>query len=179
MNNHFDLEKIFSAHGCLDFKWITPVNIVVSQWVRMKCTFGCPNYGRNASCPPNVPSVSDCRRFFDEYKFAAIFHFEKKLENPEDRHDWTKEVNQNLLKLEKEVFISGYQKAFLLFMDSCNLCTDCAGKREECKNPKSARPTPEAMAIDVFSTVRQYDFPIEVLSDFSQTMNRYAFLLIE
>jgi predicted metal-binding protein len=80
---------------------------------------------------------------------------------------------------EKAVFIAGYQKAFLLFMDSCGLCAECTGVREECKNPRSARPSPESMAVDVFSTVRQYDYAIEVLSDYSQTMNRYAFLLIE
>jgi len=35
------------------------------------------------------------------------------------------------------------------------------------------------MAVDVFSTVTQYDFPIDVLSEYTQAMNRYAFLLIE
>jgi hypothetical protein len=35
------------------------------------------------------------------------------------------------------------------------------------------------MAVDVFSTVRQIGYPIQVLVDYSQTMNRYAFLLIE
>jgi predicted metal-binding protein len=64
-------------------------------------------------------------------------------------------------------------------MDSCNLCKDCAEERVKCKNKQSARPTPEAMAIDVFSTVRQLGYPIQVLRDYSQTMNRYAFLLIE
>jgi hypothetical protein len=38
---------------------------------------------------------------------------------------------------------------------------------------------PYALPVDVFSTVRQYDYPIKVLSDYSQVMNRYAFLLIE
>ena len=80
---------------------------------------------------------------------------------------------------EIEVFLSGYQKTFLLFMDTCYVCADCSGKREECKNPRSARPTPEAMAVDVFSTVRQYDYPIEVLSDYAQPMNRYALLMVE
>jgi hypothetical protein len=42
-----------------------------------------------------------------------------------------------------------------------------------------ARPTPEAMAVDVFATVRQVDYLIEVLSNYKQTMNRYAFLLVE
>ena len=179
MNHRAELEALFAKHGYTDFRWIEPKDIIVSQWVRIKCTFGCANYGRNATCPPNVPSVSECRRFFDEYSTAVILHFAKKVDQPEDRHAWSKKVNQQLLQLEKAVFIAGYQKAFLLFMDSCGLCAECTGVREECKNPRSARPSPESMAVDVFSTVRQYDYPIEVLSDYSQAMNRYAFLLIE
>jgi hypothetical protein len=35
------------------------------------------------------------------------------------------------------------------------------------------------MAVDVFTTVRKYGLPIEVLKDYSQAMNRYAFLMIE
>ena len=179
MNNRKELETLFDKHGYTDFRWIDPQDIVVSQWVRMKCTFGCAEYGQNATCPPNVPPVSECRQFFDEYNTAVIFHFEKAVDKPEDRHAWSKGVNQALLKLEREVFLSGYKKAFLLFMDSCGICVDCPGTREGCKNPQSARPSPESMAIDVFSTVRQYGYPIEVLSDYSQAMNRYAFLLIE
>jgi hypothetical protein len=45
--------------------------------------------------------------------------------------------------------------------------------------PRQARPSPESMAVDVFSTVRQVGYPIEVLSDYAQAMNRYAFLLLE
>ncbi len=179
MVNRSEVETLLANYGYTDFKWTKPENIVVSQWVRVKCMFGCVNYGRNASCPPNVPSVSECRRFFDDYSAAVILHFQKKVIRPEDRHAWSKEVNLELLKVERAVFLAGYPKAFLLFMDSCSLCADCSGAREECKNPKSARPSPESMAMDVFSTVKQYDYPIEVLSDYSQAMNRYAFLLIE
>jgi len=179
MDDRKELEALFEKHGYTDFKWINPKEIVVSQWVRMKCTFGCGEYGQNATCPPNTPSVKECRRFFDEYSAGVVFHFEKAVDKPEDRHVWSKGINQELLKLEREVFISGYQKTFLLFMDSCCLCNKCTGIRGECKHPRLARPSPESMAIDVFSTVRQYGYPIEVLSDYSQPMNRYAFLLIE
>ena len=48
-----------------------------------------------------------------------------------------------------------------------------------CKHSESARPSPEAMGVDVFSTVKPLGFPIEILSDYEQTMNRYAILLIE
>jgi len=174
-----DLERKFIKNGFTDFKWINPEKIIVSYWVRMKCIFGCSEYGKNASCPPNTLSVPECERFFREYKEAAVFHFEKKVTQPEDRFAWTKEINLELLKLEKEVFLSGYVKAFLLFMDSCEICQDCTKEREACKYPRLSRPTPEGMAIDVYSTVRQLGYPIEVLKDYSEKMNRYTFLMIE
>jgi predicted metal-binding protein len=173
------LESLFRKHSYTDFRWIDPTDIVVSQWTRMKCTFGCSGYGQNAACPPNVPSVEECREFFREYSTAAVFHFQKRVRKPEDRHDWSREINLGLLELEKAVFLSGYHRAFLLFMDSCSICKKCAGVRRECKRPTDARPAPEAMAVDVFATVRKYGLPIEVLRDYSQAMNRYAFLMIE
>ena len=172
------LETLFKQHGFSDFKWIKPDDIVVSQWVRMKCTFGCGEYGRNATCPPNVPTVAECERFFKEYSDAAVFHFEKKVDKPEDRHDWSRKLNMKLSKMEREVFLSGYEKAFLLFMDSCCICKACEGEREKCKVPRSARPSPESMAMDVFSTVKKIGYPIEPLTDYTQAMNRYAFLMV-
>lgn len=170
---------LFGKHRFTDYRWIDPRAIVVSHWVRMKCLFGCPGYGRNACCPPHTPSVAECREFFSEYRLGALFHFQKSFENPEERHAWTKDINQRLLHLERDVFLAGNPKAFLLFMDSCGLCEECAKERVECKNKISARPPPEAMAVDVFSTARQASFPIEVLSGYTQSMNRYSILLIE
>ncbi len=178
--NRQELEELFRTHGCTDFKWIEPTEIVISQWVRMKCIYGCGGYGQVATCPPNLPSVLECERFFREYSDAVIFHFEKKVAKPEDRHAWTKKVNGKLSKLERDVFLLGHEKAFLLFMDTCRICGECpAGSKEECKEPRLARPSPEGMAIDVYATVRKLGYPIQVLSDYSQTMNRYAFLMIE
>ena len=64
-------------------------------------------------------------------------------------------------------------------MDTCNICKECSGEREKCQAPRAARPAPEALAVDVYSTVRQVGYPIQVLADFSEKMNRYAFLLLE
>ncbi|UCG14826.1 MAG: DUF2284 domain-containing protein [Deltaproteobacteria bacterium] len=145
----------------------------------MKCMFGCGEYGKNASCPPNVPSVSECERFFREYSTAVVFHFEKKVDKPEERHAWSRKVNAKLWKLEREVFLSGHERAFLLFMDSCCICEDCSNERANCQQPRLSRPSPEAMAVDVFTTVRQLGFPLEVRTDYSQKMDRYAFLMVE
>ena len=173
------LADVFRRHGFTDFKWIDPKKIVVAQWPRVKCLYGCAEYGKTPTCPPNTPSVSECKQFFREYRLAAVFHFEKKVARPEERFPWTRKVNLRLLKLEREIFLSGCEKAFLLFLDSCNICAKCPGKKELCKQPKMSRPTPDALAVDVYSTVRQIGYPIEVLSRYDQTMNRYAFLLVE
>jgi len=173
------LEQLLIQGGFEDFKWIDPHQIVVAQWVRMKCMFGCSNYGKAACCPPNVPTVAECERFFQEYKQALILHFEGQMENPEDRHAWSKEINLKLLDVEKRIFLSGYEKTFLLPMDTCEICQECTGDKTACQHPKLARPPPEALAVDVFSTARHFGYPIEVLKDYSESMNRYAILLIE
>lgn len=179
MTDRKKLEELFHSHSFNDFKWIDPKKIVTAYWVRMKCMYGCSDYGNIATCPPHVPSITECEKFFKEYSEAVVFHFEKTVDEPEDRFVWTRKVNLTLLKLEREIFISGHQKAFLLFLDSCNICQECPGLKEKCKEPKLSRPTPEALCIDVYSTVRQLGYPIQVLYDYKQAMNRYAFLLIE
>jgi len=177
MFNKNDLEERFKKLGLTDFKWIDPKSIVVSHWVRMKCLYGCEDYGQMSPCPPNVPPIEECRLFFQEYSYAAVFHFAKTFENPDDRYPWLSKIFAKLSKLEQEVFFSGFNKAFLLF--SCNMCKECPSERGACDHPRVARPAPEALGIDVFSTVQSIGYPIQVLKDYSEEMNRYGFLLID
>ncbi len=178
MTDREKLEAIFREHGCADFKWIDPRRIVVSQWVRMKCMYGCSGYG-SAACPPNTPPVEECRRFFGDYHEGAIFHIVRTLDDPDKRHQWGRETNARLMALERAVFLSGCYKAFMLPADTCSLCAECAPTRLDCRNQETARPTAEGLAVDVFATARRYDYPIDVLCDKTQEMNRYAFLLVE
>jgi predicted metal-binding protein len=122
--------------------------------------------------------VSECKQFFNEYSDAVILHFQGKMDKPENRHTWSAKINVKLVNLEREVFLSGQERAFCLFMDSCNICKECTGDRETCKEPRLSRPGPEAMAVDVYTTVRQFGFPIDVRTDYQQTMDRYAFLMV-
>ena len=56
---------------------------------------------------------------------------------------------------------------------------DCPGTRPDCRNKAMARPCPEALGVDVFSTVRDAGFDVGVLTDYDQVMNRFAFLLVD
>ena len=174
------VNEIIDKYEISSFKWITPKEIVVAQWVRLKCMFGCPSYGKNASCPPNTPSITECREFFNEYTHGLILHFNVRLDNSKGIGSWSKKTNKKLLELEREIFLhTGYYKAFLLFLDECRLCSECVTSRVDCKNKIGSRPSPEGFGVDVFATVRKYDLPIDVLTKSANEMNRYAFLLID
>ncbi len=167
------------SNGFSDYRWIKPSQIEVAHWVRFKCIFGCKSYGRKGTCPPQVPPVEECRAFFNEFSSVLVLHFAHRVAKPEDRVDWSRDISKKLINLEREVFWAGYHKAFVLFMDECRLCRECAGSREACINKDDARPGPESLAVDVFSTVRSAGYTIETLKDYDQEMNRYAFLMVE
>ena len=174
-----DIERLMTEAGFADYRWTSGADLVAGQWVRLKCTYACQSYGRQACCPPNVPSVAVSREFFREYERVAVIHIEKAGDSPQKLDLWKREVNTTLLELERAVFLAGFYKAMVLFPGDCSLCPQCVPEPEDCRHPGSVRPTPEALGVDVFATARKLGYPIEVLTDYDQAMNRYAFLLIE
>lgn len=173
------LETLFAEHGYQDFKWIDPARIAVAQWVRVKCMYGCPNYGRKASCPPNVPSIPECERFFREYSRIAVFHLCEAFDPPKERFAWYKKETARFAKLERAVFLAGFERTFGLSFAGCGLCGECEARRDSCKHPEVARPAPEAFGMDVYSTVRSAGYPIQVRTEKTQAMDRYTFLMVE
>jgi len=176
MNDEIDI--IIKQHGFIDYKWIVPQkDIIISRWVRFRCEFGCDNYGKNASCPPAVPPVQECQKMIYEYNKEVIFHFSIQSE---DKDTQLKRL-LSLYELEREVFLAGFYKTFLLQNNSCFLCNDCPAKnaREKCINKVKSRPEPAAMGIDVYQTAHNVGYPIQVVKSHDETINRYGFLLVE
>ncbi|UFS70954.1 DUF2284 domain-containing protein [Geomonas sp. RF6] len=172
------IEIVARNHGFSECRWIAGKDVQVRQWVRFKCMFGCSFFGKKAGCPPDVPSVSVCREMFSEYADVLILQITATV-GPHELTQWSRKTNLALLPLEREVFLAGHHKALLLFVDECRLCDECPATRAECTNPAMARPCPEALGVDVFSTVRSAGFSIEVVREYGQEMRKYAFLLVD
>jgi predicted metal-binding protein len=172
------IESILINEGLSDYKWINPKEIIVSQWVRVKCTFGCSEYGLG-TCPPNTPSVGDCDRFFKEYERGLIIRLNIFADRNSYPSDWSREMTSKLLGIERDIFMAGFQKVFLLNQASCYQCKDCSKNRIDCKDKAKSRPSPESFAVDVYQTVRNAGLDINVISDNPAPMNRIAILLIE
>jgi predicted metal-binding protein len=176
--NKEDLDQLIRLHGFADYKWIVPQqDIVVAQWVRFRCMFGCNNYGNNGACPPVVPSIEECRNMIYGYENAVMFHFPMQSVNQDD----ITTLMARLVKLEREVFLAGCYKAFLLQLGSCELCKGCVAvdTRAKCVNKSMSRPGADAMGVDVYKTAHNVGYPIQVVKDHSDVTNRYAFLLID
>ena len=174
-----DIERLAAAAGFADLRWVDGSEIVVAQWVRMKCRFACDEYGHAVGCPPNTPPVEECAAFFNEYRRVAVIHIQKAGDDWAELKKWKKEVNAGLLELERQVFLAGNHKALVFYPGDCSLCPECVSRPEDCRFPESSRPTPEALAVDVFATARKLGYPINALTDRSQMMDRYALLLVE
>jgi predicted metal-binding protein len=98
MKSRAVIESILTKKGLTDYKWIDPKEIVVANWVRVKCTFGCSDYGLG-TCPPNTPSVNDCDRFFKEYESGLIIRLSKYADKNAYPSDWSGEMTNKLLDI--------------------------------------------------------------------------------
>lgn len=181
INSEMDIEKYCKQGlegGATHAKLIEPGSVVTAPWVRWKCRFGCPGYGRGYCCPPDTPTPEETRAFLDSYHRAILFHIEVPHMPEKEKH--YKKFFDDLVVLEGEIFKDGYYKAFVLLAGPCRLCKKC-GKLEEkpCNLMNRARPSMEGCGIDVFQTARNNGFFIKPLRHKEETNNEYCLMLVD
>ena len=158
--------------GIAGAKVIEPGSIATAEWVRMKCQFGCPGFGKRLTCPPHAPTPEFIRKVIDSYEKAILLHL--RLEKKERSRGF----NETVVRLEVEIFLDGYYKAWSMGSGPCDLCKEC-NLSGSCKHGMEARPSMEACGIDVFKTARDNGFPIEVLRTREEERNIYGVILVE
>jgi predicted metal-binding protein len=153
-------------------KEIDPRSVVTAEWVRMKCQFGCSGFGLSLCCPPRTPSPDTTRKVLDSYEKGILLH--RSLRKGER----SKMLNEIMVRLEIEIFLGGYYKAWSMGSGPCRLCKECdlAGS---CRHGLEARPSMEACGIDVFKTARDNGFHIEVVKTHDDERNAFALILVE
>ena len=156
------------AAGARDARLIPADSVVTAEWVRLKCQYGCDGYGQRRTCPPYSPAPEQTARMLQEYDTALLVH-------ADDHADVTALVAQ----LERDAFLDGYYRAFARGSGPCSLCETCNLDEEACRHPAASRPAMEACGIDVFHTVRNNGFPIDVVTDQTCQQNYYGLLLLE
>lgn len=150
---------------------IDPHSIVTAEWVRLKCQFGCSGYGMSLCCPPYSPTPEVTRKVLDSYAKAILIHRNM------DKGTKGKDLTQILVDFERVIFLDGYYKAWSMGSGPCRLCRTC--NLGGCQRGPEARPSMEACGIDVFKTVRDHGFPIDVVRAHGEVRNFYGVILVE
>jgi predicted metal-binding protein len=156
--------------------------IEVAEWVRLKCQFGCSQYDTNWCCPPAIPELDKIRTILQEYSQALLligrrqckdFYLNNAKRRAEQVRSWKEVVG-----IERQLFLEGYDKAIGLVSGSCALCKKCTYP-ETCRFPKERRPPIEAFSIDLIGTLKNLGIHTPVAQQTDETFNYYAIILLE
>ena len=152
--------------GAKTAKIISIDTVVTAPWVRMRCQYGCAGYGSRLSCPPYSPTPEQTQKVLDCYKTGIFMEGEL----------W--KVNPVMVALEREIFLSGYYKAWSMGEGPCHECDACA-LRAGCRHPQQLRPSMEASGIDVFKTCANNGIQLEVVKDYDCAAHYFGLVLVE
>jgi predicted metal-binding protein len=169
-------------HGIDEILLISTESICVSDWVQLKCKYGCKKFAKSWCCPPETPSPDKVRALLTEYKKALFLCGSiKSTQFYRDNHQKRRkqvQVWKGTVALERQLFLSGYYKAFALVAENCALCRECAYPHD-CKFPMDRRPSVESFSIDVFQTLQNIGKQFEIAKDVMEEHNCYSLILLQ
>jgi len=199
MNEHLKelLSELRRIHP--ELKLIPANLIVVGEWVRWKCRYGCRAYGKHLCCPPFAPGPEETRRMVSEYRYAALARFQARAATdllPQHLHHalWQSldEIHRTIFQLERAAFLAGYYKAFGMGALPCTLCPTCVAEEMtekgatlqamdvlRCRHMDMMRPSLEACGIDVFATIKNAGYSPAVFKDYAERLELFGLLLLE
>ncbi len=154
--------------GASEVKIIKASDVIVDERVRLKCQVPiCDSYGKNLMCPPYLPSVMDFRDALARYDRALLVQLSvplhKKTKGKAKEVFDPARVLHELINLgERLCFEAGFRFATGLIGGCCRLCEVCIVMEPEghCRHPFRARPSMEAMGIDVIGTLEKAGLPL-------------------
>jgi len=162
--------------GATRARIVSARNVVIGNWVRLKCQYGCDCYNTRYTCPPYSPTPDYTRKMVKEYSRGLLIQ----IENIRYRGERTLRMRfkKMVAKLERTIFLDGHYKAFGMASGPCRFCAQC-DMTKPCRFPEDARPAMEACGIDVYRTVRNCGFKLEVIKDLDDPCTYTGLILID
>ena len=147
--------------------------IQIDERVRLKCAIPlCPYYNKSIHCPPHAPSIELMRKAVERYSHAILFALDvipaecfSDRSKKQEAAKWSKKAFEIVGRLETLAFGRGYYLAMGYGQASCKkaLCgqeTCLVLQGGKCPYPLKARPSMEAVGMDVFGLVTKVGWDI-------------------
>jgi len=168
-------------YGIEDVRPFSPEDIVIADWVHLKCRYGCTLYNRSWCCPPATPTPEKVREILSEYSVALLLQSTHNLPSfyKDDGRKRASLVRcwKGTVGLERMLFLEGYHKAFSLVGESCSLCRNCAYPKN-CRFPQEKRPSLESFSIDVIGTLHRLGITPKLAKNICEPFKYYAVILV-
>jgi len=161
------LERFAIEKGAIKAIRIPIEKVVLDERVYYKCLYGCPNYNTSKMCPPNTPLPLDFERAMRKFQWGILVQT-----RPQD-------IVDIVVAVEREAFLMGHYLALGLKGGSCFLCSECTAADEPCRHPEKARPSMEALGIDVFATLKNVDISASVKTSGEEEWFFHGLILVE
>jgi predicted metal-binding protein len=157
---------------------IQPSDVAVADWVPLKCRYGCGCYGTRLTCPPWSPPPDVTRQVLSHYQRALLLRIDGGTGGLEEEDRQRRRLAEIAAALERELFLDGHYRVWAMGSGPCPFCKECnlAGP---CRFPRKARPSMEGCGIDVYSTVRQAGWEIEVVPTVRAPFRLFSLVLME
>ncbi len=160
--------------GATKARIVKSYEIPVDERVTLKCQVPrCFGYGTGANCPPHTLKPAELRGMLEKYHRGIFFIKEvppsvivRDKATIQERVAMYQEVYNIVSEIESMAFYDGYYLAFGFGAGSCRhtfcgLAKDCAAlKGERCRFSLRARPSMEAVGIDVYQMVARLGWDI-------------------
>jgi predicted metal-binding protein len=135
---------------------LDPRRLEPEERIRALCAEDkCQSYGKHHLCPPLVGSLELAREQLAGYRSGVLLQWSRELDVQNDRPGVEQsKIDFHLLVLELEgaLAAAGIAGARGLIGGNCSLCTPCtAASGEPCPEPDRARPSLEALGVDVMA----------------------------
>ncbi|HEX3030616.1 MAG TPA: DUF2284 domain-containing protein, partial [Bacillota bacterium] len=145
--------------------------VVIDPRVRLKCQVPvCDSYSFNLQCPPNCLTVAEFTTYLARFSRVILVQLEGELlppDQPEGRplelervYKPANDLHQLINRAESRAFTLGFRFAAGFIGGCCKLCPECVGPGGKCRHPFRARPSMEAVGVDVYATSAQAGIPI-------------------
>ncbi len=183
--SHALTQRLLEKGKAYGLNAIFPFNIqqiLVAEWVHLKCRYGCDQYNTNWCCPPATPEPDKVRAILGEYSLALLLVGSKSctdfyMNNGRKRAGQVR-CWKGTISLERMLFLEGYYKAFSLVGECCALCKECAWP-DDCRFPREKRPSVESFSIDVIGTLKNLGTTSKVATHTKETFSYYGIILLE